>query len=145
MAITAPIVAAVLVAASARADEPTPAEASADCSSHGLDAAPRVQRIGRLGVGGSALALAGVATTIGGGIVYARGTVVEGTRSSVLTNTNYRPLGGALIGVGVGAFALGMTALVVDVAVRAKKRRRTLAVAPQFAPRMTAVTVTARF
>ena len=150
---TATLITAFLVASAAQAGEPSSATSATPAAVETTacptpeapaEASPPVQRIGRLGVGGAVVAPAGLGAFVGGAVVFARGTEVENPAAAVLEITDYRPQGRVLLGVGAGAFALGMTAVIVDVAIRSKKRRGLVA-GPTFAPDMAGVTFSSRF
>lgn len=84
-----------------------------------------VKPIGALGGIGIVLGVAGLATTIAGGVDLARGEVATnddpGTQFG--TVTDHRPRGRVLVGVGVGALVVGAVMIGVDVGLRGKKRR----------------------
>lgn len=148
---SAAIIAALLAASSgqatdASAEQPTrSASACPAVAGQPPDSSAPIQRVGRLGVGGAVLAGAGLAPAIAGVILLSRGEVlVSNPRSSTLIFTDYRPQGRVLLGIGASAVALGTTALVVDIAVRSK-RRRALAVAPNLNPHAATVTFAGRF
>lgn len=108
-----------------------PAGEPANPSDHPAKA---VRPIGWLGITGAVVAGGGLATTIAGAVRLAQGEVAEPSTTSRQRVEDYRPQGRVLLGVGLGAVALGTAAVVVDVVMR-KKKRDALAVAPTWLPR----------
>jgi hypothetical protein len=103
---------------------PPPSESDTSPQPH----AERVPPIRGWGIAGIVLAAGGVATTIAGAVYLARGEVTEHPnligRNEV---TDYRVPGRALLGAGLSVLVVGTVMIAADVAVQAKKRKRTTA------------------
>ena len=109
------------------------------------DPPPKVVRpIGWLGITGAVVAGGGLATTIAGAVRLAQGEVAEPSPRPEIRIVDYRPQGRMLVGVGVGALALGAAAVVVDVVLR-KNKRKAVTLAPAFSPRFASVSLSIRF
>jgi len=97
----------------ARSERPVPVEGEPDGPQPDLPA-----RIGALGFTG-----AGVGVTIAGAVLWGRGKDIEFDGFDTHSK-DYRPTGKLLVGVGLGAVAIGAVILGIDMGIRAKKRGR---------------------
>ncbi|MCH9685361.1 MAG: hypothetical protein K0V04_28255 [Deltaproteobacteria bacterium] len=100
--------------------------------------------IGWLGITGAVVATGGLATTVAGIVQLSKGEVVIPTQASQRRVQDFRPQGGALLGIGLGAMALGTAAVVVDV-VRRRRSRNHARVAPSVLPSGVGIAVGGRF
>lgn len=103
------------------------------------------------GGAGIALGVVGLAGIVGGAVYLARGDQPQSDPASgQLEFTNFRPTGGALVGIGSGLFAVGVTMLALDVVRQSRLRRsavvnRRPAVSPVVGARFGGVAVRGRF
>jgi hypothetical protein len=118
-------------------------QATAAPTEPGDEPPARRRSLGVLGIEGAIAAGGGLATTITGIVLVARGRVVEPSDTPHLRAVNYRPVGLALLGVGAGAAALGAAAIVVDVVRR--KKNKGIAIAPSWVSRGAGVSMSVRF
>ena len=103
------------------ADGATPAQTDPD-STTGDE--PR-RKIGPVGYGGIAAAVVGVAGIAGGAVLLARGEELSLEPDQRFQRIDdYRPWGGALVGVGGVVFVTGVVLVVLDQTVLRKRRKR---------------------
>jgi|GEM_PF-3283466 len=95
-------------------------------------------RLGPAGYAGIGVTVAAIGTAVAGGVLLGRGEQVVGPQSGpLLTVTDYRPGGWALLGAALGGVVIGQTLLGVDLGVlaprRASRRRAELSgIGPMF-------------
>jgi hypothetical protein len=103
--------------------------------------------LGGLGLAGILVSAAGTGLASTGVVRLVQGrtrAIAPGDRELLLV-TDFRPQGRALLGVGLGAVAIGAAALIVDLTVLRIRRSRRVALAPFVAPSAAGLVVGGRF